>query len=117
MVCEKNGALKLTYYYFGWEQLNHFIPLCASFLHFHKVIGAHRCGGALTKPKDTMRRRNRAFAHYNASSVSKPSARLWSHTYNVTYFKFHGLGPLLSSIDRHVLLYSLSYYLSCRMGL
>ena len=93
MVYEKNGALKSTYYYFGWEQLNHFIPLCASFLHFHKVIGAHRCGDALTKPKDTMRRRNRAFAHYNASSVSKPSARLWSHTYNVTYFIFHGLVP------------------------
>lgn len=38
MVYEKNGALKSTYYYFGWEELNHFVPLCASFLHFGEPI-------------------------------------------------------------------------------
>jgi hypothetical protein len=37
VVYEKNGALKSTYYYFGWEWLHHFIPLCASFLHFDEV--------------------------------------------------------------------------------
>ena len=53
MVYEKNGALKSTYYYFGWEELNHFIPLCASFLHFDEPIGARCVGDALTKPKDS----------------------------------------------------------------
>jgi len=52
MVYEKNGALKSTYYYFGWEQLNHFIPLCASFLHFDEVINIDSEALTRSKPED-----------------------------------------------------------------
>ena len=52
MVYEKNGALKSTYYYFGWEELNHFIPLCASFLHFGEPNDIDGAPLARSKPED-----------------------------------------------------------------
>ena len=52
MVYEKNGAAKVTYYYFGWEELNHFIPLCASFLHFDEPINIGGVVQARSKPED-----------------------------------------------------------------
>jgi hypothetical protein len=52
VVYEKNGALKSTYYYFGWEELNHFVPLCASFLHFDEPISIDGDALARSKPED-----------------------------------------------------------------
>ena len=83
MVYEKNGALKSTYYYFGWEELNHFIPLCASFLHFGEPIHSLQNSLPTIEREDLTPLRRPTELHNDSSSEG--AGRAVAPLHNVTF--------------------------------